>query len=186
MMVGIVIGPGIFLTTGIMAQSIPSAPLLMLAWLVGGLVTLAGALTFAELGAAMPHAGGQYVYLRAGHLGRRPHPHRLVRTTLHLRRLRLVDFLDRRHRRRLRSPKAPARDAATLSDLGLSRGPHRVHRDVGGYPHQHAVRPTGGIVGRAGSHAAWRARLPLLAEPIESVRHQRLEKPRCSDMKLTD
>ncbi|UCC74629.1 MAG: amino acid permease [Gemmatimonadota bacterium] len=70
MMVGIVIGSGIFLTTGIMAQSIPSAGLLLLAWLVGGVLTLTGALTFAELGAALPHAGGQYVYLREayGHL----------------------------------------------------------------------------------------------------------------------
>lgn len=64
MMVGIVIGSGIFLTSGIMARSIPSAPLLLLAWLVGGAITLTGALTFAELGAALPHAGGQYVYLR--------------------------------------------------------------------------------------------------------------------------
>ncbi|KPK82392.1 MAG: hypothetical protein AMS25_02445 [Gemmatimonas sp. SM23_52] len=70
MMVGIVIGSGIFLTTGIMAQSLPSAGLLLLAWLVGGILTLSGALTFAELGAAMPQAGGQYVYLREayGHL----------------------------------------------------------------------------------------------------------------------
>lgn len=70
MMVGIVIGSGIFLTTGIMAESIPSASLLLLAWLVGGGITLAGALAFAELGAAMPEAGGQYVYLREayGHL----------------------------------------------------------------------------------------------------------------------
>ncbi len=64
MMVGIVIGSGIFLTTGIMAESIPSASLILLAWLVGGVLTLFGALTFAELGAAMPLAGGQYVYLR--------------------------------------------------------------------------------------------------------------------------
>lgn len=64
MMVGIVIGSGIFLTTGIMAENLPSAPLLLLAWLVGGALTLTGALTFAELGAAMPEAGGQYVYLR--------------------------------------------------------------------------------------------------------------------------
>lgn len=63
-MVGIVIGSGIFLTTGIMAKSIPSGGLILLAWLVGGLLTLAGALTYAELGAAMPEAGGQYVYLR--------------------------------------------------------------------------------------------------------------------------
>lgn len=63
-MVGIVIGSGIFLTTGIMAKSIPSGGLILLAWLVGGLLTLAGALTYAELGAAMPEAGGQYIYLR--------------------------------------------------------------------------------------------------------------------------
>ncbi len=63
-LVGIVIGSGIFLTTGIMAKSIPSAGLILLAWFVGGLLTLAGALTYAELGAAMPEAGGQYVYLR--------------------------------------------------------------------------------------------------------------------------
>lgn len=69
-LMGIVIGSGIFLTTGIMAKSIPSAALILLAWLVGGLLTLAGALTYAELGAAMPEAGGQYVYLREayGHM----------------------------------------------------------------------------------------------------------------------
>jgi APA family basic amino acid/polyamine antiporter len=64
MMMGIVIGSGIFLTTGIMANSIPSAGLILLAWIIGGLLILAGALTYAELGAAMPEAGGQYVYLR--------------------------------------------------------------------------------------------------------------------------
>ncbi|MCP5049428.1 MAG: amino acid permease [bacterium] len=63
-MVGIVIGSGIFLTTGIMAASIPSASMILLVWLTGGLLTLAGALTYAELGAAMPEAGGQYVYLK--------------------------------------------------------------------------------------------------------------------------
>lgn len=63
-MVGIVIGSGIFVTTGIMAKYIPSTGLILLAWIVGGLLTLAGALTYAELGAAMPEAGGQYVYLR--------------------------------------------------------------------------------------------------------------------------
>ena len=64
MMVGIVIGSGIFLITGIMANSLPSSGWILLAWVVGGLLTLAGALTYAELGAAMPQAGGQYVYLR--------------------------------------------------------------------------------------------------------------------------
>jgi APA family basic amino acid/polyamine antiporter len=47
-----------------MAKSLPSAGLILLAWVVGGLLTLAGALTYAELGAAVPEAGGQYIYLR--------------------------------------------------------------------------------------------------------------------------
>jgi APA family basic amino acid/polyamine antiporter len=63
-MMGIMIGSGIFVTTGIMAKSLPSPGLILLAWIVGGLLTLAGALTYAELGAALPEAGGQYVYLR--------------------------------------------------------------------------------------------------------------------------
>lgn len=56
--IGIVIGSGIFLTTGIMAKFIPSPGLVLLAWAVGGLLSLAGALAYAELGAAMPEAGG--------------------------------------------------------------------------------------------------------------------------------
>jgi len=64
MMMGIIIGSGIFTTTGIMVQYVPSPGLLLGVWLIGGLITLAGAFTFAELGAAMPEAGGHYVYLR--------------------------------------------------------------------------------------------------------------------------
>ena len=64
LVIGITVGSGIFLTTGIMAESLPDPMLLLAAWLVGGLLTMAGALTYAELGAAMPQAGGQYVYLR--------------------------------------------------------------------------------------------------------------------------
>ena len=64
MMVGLVIGSGIYLTTGIMARAIPSPGFILLAWVVGGLITLAGALTYAELGASMPDHGGQYVFLR--------------------------------------------------------------------------------------------------------------------------
>jgi APA family basic amino acid/polyamine antiporter len=63
-MLGIIIGSGIFVTTGLMARSLPSPGLVLLAWVVGGLITLLGALTYAELGAAMPEAGGQYVYMR--------------------------------------------------------------------------------------------------------------------------
>ncbi len=61
---GSVIGVGIFTSTGIVAQALPHPGWLMLAWLAGGLVSLAGALTNAEMGAALPHAGGDYVYLR--------------------------------------------------------------------------------------------------------------------------
>lgn len=64
MMVGIVIGSGIFLITGFMAESLPSTGMILLAWVVGGLLVMAGALTFGELGASFPQAGGQYVYLR--------------------------------------------------------------------------------------------------------------------------
>ena len=62
--IGIVIGAGIFLTTGIIAKSIPSPPLILLAFVFGGILSLAGALAYAELGAAIPDAGGQYVYIR--------------------------------------------------------------------------------------------------------------------------
>lgn len=61
---GIVIGSGIFTSTGLMAAYLPSPGWILVAWIGGGLITLAGALTFAELGAALPTAGGHYVYLR--------------------------------------------------------------------------------------------------------------------------
>lgn len=64
LVMGTIIGSGIFLTTGIMALDLPSPLLLLLVWGVGGLLSLAGALTYAELGAAMPEAGGPYIYLR--------------------------------------------------------------------------------------------------------------------------
>ena len=60
---GIVIGSGIFTSTGLMAAYLPSPGWILAVWLAGGLLTLAGALTFAELGAALPRAGGHYVYL---------------------------------------------------------------------------------------------------------------------------
>jgi APA family basic amino acid/polyamine antiporter len=62
--VGSVVGSGIFLTTGTMAQSIPSAPLLLLAWMLGGALALAGGLTYSEMGVMFPRSGGLYVYLR--------------------------------------------------------------------------------------------------------------------------
>lgn len=59
-----VIGSGIFLTPGAIAGLLPDPWLVLLAWTVGGLLSLGGALANAELGAMYPHAGGDYVYLR--------------------------------------------------------------------------------------------------------------------------
>ena len=59
-----VIGSGIFLTPGAIADLLPHPGVILAAWLVGGLLSLAGALANAELGAMYPRAGGDYVYLR--------------------------------------------------------------------------------------------------------------------------
>jgi APA family basic amino acid/polyamine antiporter len=61
---GSVIGVGIFTTTGLVAAAVPDPVWLLVAWGLGGLVSAAGALTNAEMGASLPHAGGDYVYLR--------------------------------------------------------------------------------------------------------------------------
>ncbi|MFO0698598.1 MAG: amino acid permease [Nitrospira sp.] len=63
-LVGNVIGTGIFTTTGFMARDLGHPGLILSIWLVGGLIALAGALAYSELGAAFPVAGGEYVYLR--------------------------------------------------------------------------------------------------------------------------
>jgi basic amino acid/polyamine antiporter, APA family len=64
--IGVTIGSGIFRTPAGIATRVPD-PLLMLGvWLLGGLISLCGALSVAELAAAMPHTGGWYVYLREG------------------------------------------------------------------------------------------------------------------------
>jgi APA family basic amino acid/polyamine antiporter len=63
LVIGSVVGSGIFLTTGIMAAHIPSVPLLLAAWTAGGLLALAGGLTYAEMGAMFPRSGGMYVFL---------------------------------------------------------------------------------------------------------------------------
>src|SRR5271157_3731418 len=62
--VGTIIGSGIFLVPAEMMQAVGSARLVYLAWIVGGLLSLAGAITYAELGAMKPQAGGEYVYIR--------------------------------------------------------------------------------------------------------------------------
>ena len=65
--VGTIIGSGIFLVPAEMMQAVGSAKLVYLAWVVGGLLSFAGALTYAELGAMKPQAGGEYVYVRDGY-----------------------------------------------------------------------------------------------------------------------
>src|SRR6516162_7300819 len=62
--VGTIIGSGIFLVPAEMMQAVGSARLVYLAWIVGGLLSLAGAITYAELGAMKPQAGGEYIYIR--------------------------------------------------------------------------------------------------------------------------
>jgi len=61
--VGTVIGSGIFRVPQAMVQNVGTVPMVFLVWVVGGALSLAGALTYAELAAAMPGAGGEYVYL---------------------------------------------------------------------------------------------------------------------------
>jgi APA family basic amino acid/polyamine antiporter len=64
LVVGSMIGSGIFIVSADIAHQVQSPGLLILVWLASGAITLIGALSFGELAAAMPHAGGQYVYLR--------------------------------------------------------------------------------------------------------------------------
>ena len=64
LVVGTVIGTGVFIKSAIMAQDAGSPLLVLAAWVAAGLLSLAGALSYAELGAMLPQAGGEYVYLR--------------------------------------------------------------------------------------------------------------------------
>jgi APA family basic amino acid/polyamine antiporter len=67
LVIGLVMGSAVFMVTGGpdgVARLLPSPGALILVWVVGGLISFAGALVFAELGAALPNAGGQYLFLR--------------------------------------------------------------------------------------------------------------------------
>jgi APA family basic amino acid/polyamine antiporter len=64
MVVGGIIGSGIFLNPAIVAARVQSAELTLAVWVLGGIVAMIGALVYAELGARRPVAGGGYVYLR--------------------------------------------------------------------------------------------------------------------------
>jgi APA family basic amino acid/polyamine antiporter len=64
MVVGGIIGSGIFFTPAEVAKALPGGTWILAVWVIGGVVALAGALTYAELGAMFPDAGGAYVYIR--------------------------------------------------------------------------------------------------------------------------
>jgi basic amino acid/polyamine antiporter, APA family len=63
LVIGSVIGTGIFLTTGTILAEMPSTTLLLAAWTAGGLLAMAGGLTYAEMGSMFPRSGGLYVFL---------------------------------------------------------------------------------------------------------------------------
>lgn len=67
LVVGTIIGTGVFLKTAVMAQTGGSAAWVLIAWAAAGALSLAGALTYAELGAMIPEAGGDYAFLREGY-----------------------------------------------------------------------------------------------------------------------
>src|SRR5690242_21845958 len=62
--IGIVIGSGIFLLPNLIARNLPSAVAILAAWIVSGVLSCFGALAYAELGAMIPATGGPYAYLR--------------------------------------------------------------------------------------------------------------------------
>ncbi len=62
--IGIMIGAGIFLVPRLVAQALPSAPMIVAVWIACGVLCFFGGLAYAELGAMMPETGGHYVYLR--------------------------------------------------------------------------------------------------------------------------
>lgn len=71
LVVGGIIGSGIFFTPAETARALPTSGWVLAVWTLGGVVALAGALTYAELGAMLPEAGGGYVYVREA-FGRLP------------------------------------------------------------------------------------------------------------------
>ena len=64
LVMGSMIGSGVFIVAADISRQVQSPGLMMMTWVVTALITLIAALSYGELAAAMPHAGGQYVYLR--------------------------------------------------------------------------------------------------------------------------
>src|SRR5437764_4466380 len=65
--IGTVIGSGIFLVSSDMVRAVGSPGMVFAVWIFGGLLSMFGALSYAELSAAMPEEGGEYVYLTAAY-----------------------------------------------------------------------------------------------------------------------
>lgn len=65
--IGTIIGTGVFLKTATMATLVGNPTWVLIAWVVAGVLSLTGALAYAELGSLMPNAGGEYVYLKEGY-----------------------------------------------------------------------------------------------------------------------
>ena len=65
--VGGVIGTGVFLKARVMTCNVDTPGMVLAAWAVAGLLSLAGALTYAELAVLMPRAGGEYIFIREGY-----------------------------------------------------------------------------------------------------------------------
>jgi len=66
LVIGITIGSGIFRTPAVVASRVPDPTMMMLVWVLGGVISLCGALTVAELAATFPRTGGWYVFVREG------------------------------------------------------------------------------------------------------------------------
>jgi APA family basic amino acid/polyamine antiporter len=62
--IGGMLGTGVYLRSALIAQQVGSAPLVLAAWAAAGVLSMAGALTYAELAARLPHTGGEYAFLR--------------------------------------------------------------------------------------------------------------------------
>ena len=65
--IGTIVGSAIFIAASMVPREMPQPAVLLALWVIGGMISLAGAMTFAELGAMFPEAGGQYHYLKAAY-----------------------------------------------------------------------------------------------------------------------
>ena len=122
---GTMIGSGIFIVSADIARDVGSSGWLLVVWVLTGVMTIIGALSYAELAAMMPHAGGQYVYLREAYSPLWGFLYGWTVLPGH------PDRLDRRGRRRLRQVPRRARarsSAPTTSSVDDRRPRHQARR----------------------------------------------------------